>query len=471
MVANPAVKISDHRITTFFDSYVSRNSWWMLLLLVLIGTGLRLYNLTYQSLWYDELHSMIPTDPKNTILSVIEYAKTDQPPLFFVYLHTFFKFFGYSEFNGRLASAIVGILGIPAMYLLGRAAKNEETGLAAALFTTVNYYHIYYSQDVRFYGLSFLLSCLSFLFFIRATKSERWQDYFFYFICTTLLLYTHYYGIIIFISQAIILLIVSVRKKKARFLFVSLAVGLGVAICYIPWLPTVLQDSKIQSFWIEKPTLLFIVHYLLEYMGRDYISCILFLILGVSFIRNWLFLGKKTELEYLVVVLWILLSYGIPFIWSLIDTPLLYIRYTMVTLPAWLILLAIGYQGIQQRNLKYAAIVVIFISSILNLTLRINYYSRTEKAQYREVSALVQKANTNNLPVYSSSSWHWNFYFQNIGYRVQQLNPDTLPTRFWLVQSHSHQEMTKEVNELMRQFSILERHDLHQANALLFSKR
>lgn len=471
MVANPTVKTSDHRLTTFLDFSVSRNSWWVLLLLVLIGTGLRLYNLTYQSLWYDELHSMIPTNPENTILAVIEYAKTDQPPLFFIYLHTFFKFFGYTEFNGRLASAIVGILGIPAVYLLGRAVKNQETGLAAALFTTVNYYHIYYSQDVRFYGLLFLLSCLSFLFFIRAIKTEGWTDYLFYFVCTTLLLYTHYYGIIIFVSQAAILLAVSIRKKKARSLFVSLAVGLGVAICYAPWLPTVLQDSKIQSFWIEKPTLYFVVTYLLEYMGRDYISCTLFLAMGVLFIRNWLSPDKKTPLEYLVVVLWILFSYGIPFVWSLVDTPLLYVRYTMVTLPAWLVLLAIGYQGIQQRNLKYAVIAIIFISSIANLTLRINYYSRIEKAQYRQVSALVQKANTTSLPVYSSSSWHWNFYFQNMGYRVQQLTLDTLPDRFWLVQSHSHQEMIKEVNELLRHFNIRERHEFHQANALLFTKK
>ncbi|MBS1554587.1 MAG: glycosyltransferase family 39 protein [Bacteroidetes bacterium] len=71
--------------------------------------------------------------------TIIEYAKTDQPPLFFLYFYLFFKYFGYSEFTGCLASAVIGIIGIPLLYGLGKEIKNEATGLFTVMLTTVNY--------------------------------------------------------------------------------------------------------------------------------------------------------------------------------------------------------------------------------------------------------------------------------------------------------------------------------------------
>lgn len=446
------------------------NPRWFLLGLVIIGTALRLYHLTYQSLWYDELHSMIPTDPQNSISSIIAYAKTDQPPLFFIYLHLFLKLFGYSEFTGRLASALIGIMGIPAVYWLGKEVKNEATGLFAAMLTTVNYYQIYYSQDVRFYGMAFLFAALSFLFLIRIEKNEKWQDYLLYFISTVALLYTHYYGIIIFASQAIILPLIAIYKKSTRFTLVTLLAGIAVALAFTPWLPTVLQDSKIESFWIQKPSVFFVARYFFDYMGKDYVSCVLFLGLGVLFVRVWLKNEKEGRHLYLIIALWIILSYGLPFTKSLIGTPLLYIRYTIVTLPALFALLAIGWEAIEDRKIKIVLSAAILVSSILNLTWHLNYYNRIEKAQYREVSELVKKENVKNLPIYSSFSWHWNFYFKNTSNKVQQLSPENLPDHFWLVQSHSEQEMRKEISILLNRFSIVTSYKMHQANAFLLTK-
>jgi uncharacterized membrane protein len=447
------------------------NHRWFLLGLVIIGSVLRLYHLTYQSLWYDELHSMVPTDPQNSISSIIEYAKTDQPPLFFLYLHLFFKCFGYSEFTGRLASAIIGIIGIPVLYLLGKEIRNEATGLFAAMLTTVNYYQIYYSQDVRFYGMAFLFSALSFLFLIRIVKNAKWQDYVLYFLTTVALLYTHYYGIIIFATQALIFPVIVYYRKNTRFTITTLLTGIAVAIALIPWLPTVLQDSKIASFWIERPSFFFVARYFFDYMGKDYVSCILFLGLGAMFVKAWM-KNEKSHLQvYLIISLWIILSYGLPFLKSMVGTPLLYIRYTIVTLPAWFILLAIGWESIDSHKIKRIFAAIIFVSSLLNLTWQLNYYDRIEKAQYRQASELVKRENSEALPVYSAFSWHWNFYFRNSPYKVQQLQPESLPDRFWLVQSHSDEEMEKEIGILQNKYCIDRSHKLHLANAHLFIRK
>jgi uncharacterized membrane protein len=69
-----------------------------------------------------------------------------------------------------LFSVLIGVLGLVAMYALGREVGGRKAGLAACFFTAINWFHILYSQEVRFYGLLFLFTVLSYLFFIRAYR-------------------------------------------------------------------------------------------------------------------------------------------------------------------------------------------------------------------------------------------------------------------------------------------------------------
>ena len=59
------------------------NTLYVLVGVVALGTALRLYHVNYQSLWLDEPYSTIPTAPQNSLASIIESAKDDQPPVFF----------------------------------------------------------------------------------------------------------------------------------------------------------------------------------------------------------------------------------------------------------------------------------------------------------------------------------------------------------------------------------------------------
>src|SRR5688572_20283422 len=135
--------------------------------ILILGTILRMYKLNYQSLWFDELHSIIPAQPENSLQSIVAYCKSDQPPAFFFYLHAVFKIFGYNEIIGRIATAFLGIMAIPVLYLLGKECQNKTTGLFAALLSAACYFLVYYSQELRFYAMTFLFAALSYLFFIR----------------------------------------------------------------------------------------------------------------------------------------------------------------------------------------------------------------------------------------------------------------------------------------------------------------
>ena len=56
----------------------------MLLVLLAAAAFFRFYNLTYESLWLDEIYSMRGSDPNTSLSDVYEYSKHDQPPLFFL---------------------------------------------------------------------------------------------------------------------------------------------------------------------------------------------------------------------------------------------------------------------------------------------------------------------------------------------------------------------------------------------------
>src|SRR5689334_20558899 len=96
----------------------TRKVAFILLGMIAFSAVLRLYRINFQSLWADELFSIIPTDPNESLLSVVQAAKRDQPPLFYIFIHYVFKVFGYSEITGRIACAVIGLLSIPAIYFL-----------------------------------------------------------------------------------------------------------------------------------------------------------------------------------------------------------------------------------------------------------------------------------------------------------------------------------------------------------------
>ncbi len=445
--------------------------------IILLGAGLRLYHLNYQSLWYDELHTIIPTDPSNSLSSIIDYARYDQPPLFFIYIHYVFKAFGYNELVGRLGSAFIGLLGILSIYFLGKECQGKAIGLFASLLAAISYYHIYYSQELRFYSLCFLLSVLSYLFFIRAFKGNKAVDYVGYVIFTTGLLYTHYYGLIIFCTQTLTFFFLLIYKRDLKFIIASIISGIVILASYIPWIPVLLRESGIKEFWIKRPGPFFVAVYLYDYTGKDAFTMFIFIIFIFLFIRSWktnTLLNMENKAIYLIIILWIVFSYLLPYVWSITNTPLLHDRYTIVTLPAWFLIFAIGWNTIKNTRWKWSLPALLTLGMMVNMAFFKQHYTRLHKDQFREASEIVISRNQAGYPVLSGLPWHFNFYFRNIPDKVKDLNAFDLSRveSFWLLQAHySPDEMEAEIRKLSETFDVVENHPQYGANALLMKRR
>ena len=454
----------------------------LLLNLILAGGILRLYKLNYQSLWYDEIHTVLRSLPANSIGSILGYAENsevDQPPVFFLYTYFSFKILGVSETTVRLGSALLGILAIPVMYFLGREFKDSESGIFAAALTAVNYFHIYYSQEARFYTMTFLLTALSYLFFVRAVKYVRGVDFVLYGVFIILLLYTHYFGMVIFATQVLTFLVLAIlyRRSDRKFVVLGLVTGVIVMISFLPWVPVILKHSEVGSFWIQKPTLLFMLEYFYNYFGKDIVQTLVLAGLIFLFIRHSLkkeYSETKTRQLYIVVVFWLIISYAIPFVRSVTATPIMHIRYTIITVPAWIIIFSLGWATLKSKKWRHGLLIFLIVISVANLVIFRKHYSKIQKQQMREVALLVQQKKDAGVPVYSVFAEHYQFYF-NKGDTIHFSDPGQMTDieRFWLLQAEffSSDELTQELDQYLDTFEIAENHQFHKTAAVLLVRK
>ncbi len=150
-----------------------RTTYTILLLLILIGTGLRAYKLTYWSLWNDEGHTFdcvrIPLySPDSTEPMAKNY------PLNFLITQVFCHYFGLTELGGRLFPCLMGILAIPLVFFFTRRIFDDRTALLTTAIIAFSSWHIEWSQNARHYTPLFVLMICSAGWFHLGLERNRW---------------------------------------------------------------------------------------------------------------------------------------------------------------------------------------------------------------------------------------------------------------------------------------------------------
>jgi predicted membrane-bound mannosyltransferase len=140
---------------------------WPILAACAVALALRVYHLSFQSLWWDEGISLYLAERSLAELTVNKDFSLDlHPPLFHVFLGVWVRLFGADVFSARLFPVFLGVLNVPLLYALGRRLAGHGVGVAAAWLVVISAVHVYYSQELRMYTLLPLLATLSLWFFI-----------------------------------------------------------------------------------------------------------------------------------------------------------------------------------------------------------------------------------------------------------------------------------------------------------------
>jgi len=165
-------------------------------LILLIASGLRLYQLGRRDFWYDEAFTGIAI--KESWSGMMKMIMVDvHPPLYYLSLKFFASFFNFSVYGIRLYSVIFGILSVLAVYLLTRELFNKKAALLASLLAAISPFAIQYSMEARMYSMLSFGIIIAAYFFVKGLKTERIKYYVLFGIFLGLSALTHYMGIII----------------------------------------------------------------------------------------------------------------------------------------------------------------------------------------------------------------------------------------------------------------------------------
>jgi 4-amino-4-deoxy-L-arabinose transferase-like glycosyltransferase len=176
-----------------------------LLLILLFGVGLRLYQLDADSLWVDEIYTA--TTSRLDFLAIPHYVATtgeSHPPLLYVLTKAFSSLVGTSDFAVRLPAALLGSLSLLLAYKLGEMLWSEKEGLVAAFLLAINAYHVQYSQEARHYAPMVFLALLSSIFLLQALRRNQWAIWLGFALATSLNLYLHYFAFLVLPAQLLL---------------------------------------------------------------------------------------------------------------------------------------------------------------------------------------------------------------------------------------------------------------------------
>lgn len=132
----------------------------VLIPILLLAFGLRVWDLAEHNLWWDEgIGVWVARLP---LWEGVRWTATDShPPLHYMVLHLWRRVAGEGEYVLRFPSVVAGFLTVVLTYRLGRSLGGDATGVLAALLVALSRFSIVWSQEVRMYGLATTLSTAS----------------------------------------------------------------------------------------------------------------------------------------------------------------------------------------------------------------------------------------------------------------------------------------------------------------------
>lgn len=224
-----------------------KRSLWVGSLLALVAFGLRAFELSKQSFWYDEAFSVYLA--RFDLATITARTAADiQPPLYYYLLNVWMAVAGDSEFAVRFLSLLFGVLIVPLMFVTAKRLFGQNAALFAALIATLSALYLWYSQEARMYTLITFLGLLSSYALVRGTATKvattgagegrRWWIVFVG--ASVAAVYTHYFAFALLAFQLVYALWANFRygHKALRAIVVSFGV---ILVAFLPWVPFVLN--------------------------------------------------------------------------------------------------------------------------------------------------------------------------------------------------------------------------------------
>jgi len=427
----------------------------LLTAIILGGLSLRVFALDVQPLWWDEGYSLFFAT--RDLVTMLERTAIDiHPPLYYALLHVWLNAMGKDANAARLFSVLVGTATIPLLFAFARALFSTRVALTTALVLALAPFAIYYSQEVRMYGLVTLLALASWYLFVRLLDATPGKPRtallaMLYIVTTTAALYTQYYAAFILVAQIVVVMLHRWQNRRATTadhrstpIVYWLAAWSAIALLYLPWI--VYAGPKLYSYVTAKVAIekyapldpfTFLAQHLVA-LSIGHVTALTWLawasvvMLGLVVVAGRQGTGKQTTclLTYLAVPL--ALGYLVNLVYPF--HPIRSERLLLFVAPAFCLLVALGIHALWNRRAWYGRFALLIVTTISALSLADFYnVARYPQDDYRPLIAEMQTlAQTNDVFL---AIYPWQIGYLEAYYTGAPLRIIETPSDVWIKNS------------------------------------
>ena len=209
----------------------------VLLFLILLGIGLRIYGLSDQSVWIDEYFTIgnLDSPSLSTFLTLVRFFCPDNMPLYMVLIYSWGQLVGPSSILLlRLLSVVMSVACLPVIYLFGQYLYGQKAGLIAAACLALSPFHIWFAQGIRPNALIELLALVSLYALVRAWRDDALGWWVLNLAANLLLVWTHPFTIFLVTAEGCFMLVFLLRRFRQTMTWGSLLTL--VAVSPVLWL-------------------------------------------------------------------------------------------------------------------------------------------------------------------------------------------------------------------------------------------
>jgi mannosyltransferase len=382
---------------------------WVPLLLVgaTIAIGIVLRFATNSHLWLDEAITI--EIARRSVPALLAALRHDgAPPLYYLLLHFWTGIFGGSDVAVRALSGVLSVATLPVAWLAGRRvarvaaafghvekSSTHRAGTAALLLFATSPYAIRYGSETRMYSMVVLLVLLFGLALARALEQPKPERWVLLTLATAALAYTHYWTFLLLATVAVFLLLQSRRREHYREpCRKALLSMVAASVLFLPWLPTfVFQMLHTGTPWAPKVQAQVLLDTIFDWAGHASTGALLGLVLlfaaFVGLTARPAGDGLHVDLKGRVPGRYLAAVWLVPLLLAYFAATTggsAYVeRYTGISLPAFLLLAALGLGLLPNRRLVAALLIIASITGLIGGA----GLARGERTQGSEIAAKI----------------------------------------------------------------------------------
>jgi len=356
----------------------TKSKLFYIILILLLGSFIRVYNINYNDFWSDEMVSFWVSDPSIPLNETIERIFSSQfMVLNEILLKYFHLIFGYDVNVSRYFPFFISVLSLLAFATLLLKITNINAAIFGFFIISINIYHISYSIELRSYILTFFLVNIFIYFaFINSNLkiNSKYLNTLVLCLISLLLLFNHTINIIVIGSYIFFILtkffvIKKIQKNEIIEVISLLIIILIFLLVYFKTTmrfhdPRVFKGISPEWLWQVKPSF-FTNYYFSKFFGSRILGIIYLLVLLFCILKFKGDIIKKFNI-YIFFIFLIFFSYFIPLIFGYIFSPILIDRYIFYILIPIICIISNFIFKIKNKQLKVFLIMTIALFTLLN---------------------------------------------------------------------------------------------------------